>query len=343
MVAMRTGSTLQYLHTDHLGGVAAVTTSAGAYSTNQSYFAYGKKRAGGTLPTTINYTGQRLDGSGLVYMNARYYDPLVGMFISPDTIVPDAGVLIDYNRFAYARGNSLKYNDPSGHIAVCFRGGFKEQGSASSSGGSNDFWNACQQTLENSGYNSEVHGEILKLKNTQGDISSAVSAILAQEQRDSSFPVIVIGHSWGGAAALETAQLLDESTLPGGVDPATQAANTATIDLLFLIDAELGGRWMGRSIPNNVKTSVNLYAQAIYPDQWWNLQNGVDHFDGARNIASPQWVNFGNGFLDWHRIGHNKITTMSKNGKVRSNPVTFNLIADYTAQTLFAGRSGVQP
>ena len=74
-----------------------------------------KKRAGGTLPTTINYTGQRLDGSGLVYMNARYYDPLVGMFISPDTIVPDAGVLIDYNRYAYARGNSLKYNDPSGH------------------------------------------------------------------------------------------------------------------------------------------------------------------------------------------------------------------------------------
>jgi len=118
MVAMRTGFTLQYLHTDHLGGVAAVTDSAGVYSTNQSYFAYGKKRAGGTLPTTINYTGQRLDGSGLVYMNARYYDPLVGMFISPDTIVPDAGVLIDYNRFAYARGNSLKYNDPSGHCAT---------------------------------------------------------------------------------------------------------------------------------------------------------------------------------------------------------------------------------
>jgi len=114
-IAMRTGSTLQYLHTDHLGGVAAVTDSAGVYSTNQSYFAYGKKRAGGTLPTLINYTGQRLDGSGLVYMNARYYDPLVGVFISPDTIVPDAGVLIDYNRFAYGRANPIKYNDPTGH------------------------------------------------------------------------------------------------------------------------------------------------------------------------------------------------------------------------------------
>ena len=52
-------------------------------------------------------------------MNARYYDPLVGMFISPDTIVPDAGVLIDYNRFAYGRANPLKYNDPSGHCPVC--------------------------------------------------------------------------------------------------------------------------------------------------------------------------------------------------------------------------------
>jgi len=74
------------------------------------------------LPTTINYTGQRLDGSGLVYMNARYYDPLVGMFISPDTIVPDAGVLIDYNRFAYVRGNPLSNVDPSGHQTIALPG-----------------------------------------------------------------------------------------------------------------------------------------------------------------------------------------------------------------------------
>jgi|GEM_PF-5641801 len=52
-------------------------------------------------------------------MNARYYDPLVGMFISPDTIVPDAGVLIDYNRYAYVRGNPFMYNDPTGHCPMC--------------------------------------------------------------------------------------------------------------------------------------------------------------------------------------------------------------------------------
>jgi hypothetical protein len=37
------------------------------------------------------------------------------MFLSPDTLVPDAGTVIDYNRFMYARGNPLKYTDSSGH------------------------------------------------------------------------------------------------------------------------------------------------------------------------------------------------------------------------------------
>ena len=102
---MKAGSTLQYLHTDHLGSVAAVTTSTGAWSTHQAYYAYGKKRGGGTLPTTVNYTGQRLDGSGLMYYQARFYDPVVGTFVSPDSIVPDAGLVADYNRYMYVRGN----------------------------------------------------------------------------------------------------------------------------------------------------------------------------------------------------------------------------------------------
>ena len=40
--------------------------------------------------TTRNYTGQRLDGTGLLYYNARRYDPALGRFISPDSIVPGA-------------------------------------------------------------------------------------------------------------------------------------------------------------------------------------------------------------------------------------------------------------
>ena len=54
------------------------------------------------------------DATGLLYYNARYYDPTLGTFISPDSLVPDPGRVIDYNRFLYARGNPLKYTDPSG-------------------------------------------------------------------------------------------------------------------------------------------------------------------------------------------------------------------------------------
>ena len=45
-----------------------------------------------------------------MFYNARYYDPLLGTFISPDTIVPDAKMVIDYNRFLYARGNPINLN-----------------------------------------------------------------------------------------------------------------------------------------------------------------------------------------------------------------------------------------
>ena len=71
--------------------------------------AFGSERAAsGDLQT--DFTGQKSDASGLMFYNARYYDPLLGTFISPDTIVPDAKMVIDYNRFLYARGNPINLN-----------------------------------------------------------------------------------------------------------------------------------------------------------------------------------------------------------------------------------------
>jgi hypothetical protein len=53
-----------------------------------------------------------------MYFRARYVDPALGTFLSPDTLVPEPGRAVDYNRFAFVRGNPLKYVDPSGHCAV---------------------------------------------------------------------------------------------------------------------------------------------------------------------------------------------------------------------------------
>jgi len=120
---MRKGGTLYYLHADQLGSI--VMTTEGTTTVDQLYCAYGRQRTvsggvsscpgGNSLPTGHTFTGQKLDGTGLQYYNARYYDPAIGTFISPDTIVPDATNVFDYNRYMYTRGNPLKYNDPSGH------------------------------------------------------------------------------------------------------------------------------------------------------------------------------------------------------------------------------------
>ena len=81
-------NTLHYLHADHLGSVSVATDGAGNVVSRQEFTPWGEVRAGGIAETTLNYTGQRKDGTGLLYYHARYYDPATGRFISADSIVP---------------------------------------------------------------------------------------------------------------------------------------------------------------------------------------------------------------------------------------------------------------
>jgi len=84
------------------------------------YTAFGETRyATGITPTDYRYTGQREEAElGLYFYNARWYDPALGRFIQPDTIVPDPGNPMDWDRYAYVRNNPVNYTDPSGH-EVC--------------------------------------------------------------------------------------------------------------------------------------------------------------------------------------------------------------------------------
>ena len=50
-------------------------------------------------------------------MNGRVYDPLLGMFLSPDPYVQAPGNWLNYNRYGYCYGNPLLYTDPDGEIA----------------------------------------------------------------------------------------------------------------------------------------------------------------------------------------------------------------------------------
>ena len=80
----------------------------------------------GDLKTDRTFYGQKADASGLLYYNARYYDHALGTFISPDSMVPDPSQNINFNRFLYAKGNPLKYTDPSGNCGFRYKNGTGE-------------------------------------------------------------------------------------------------------------------------------------------------------------------------------------------------------------------------
>ncbi|HEX8220462.1 MAG TPA: RHS repeat-associated core domain-containing protein [Chloroflexia bacterium] len=81
--------TIVYIHSDHLGSVNTTTNQSGAVVSSQQFDPWGKVRNGGISVTDLNYTGQRKDDTGLLYYHARYYDPALARFTSPDTIVPE--------------------------------------------------------------------------------------------------------------------------------------------------------------------------------------------------------------------------------------------------------------
>jgi RHS repeat-associated protein len=115
-VAMRKGSELYYLHGDHLGSTSLTTDASGNIVAQSRYLPYGQERwTWGAAQTDFTFTGQRNDSFGLSDFNARYYDPYLNRFISPDSIVPEPGNPQTLNRYSYANANPVKFTDSSGH------------------------------------------------------------------------------------------------------------------------------------------------------------------------------------------------------------------------------------
>ncbi len=71
-----------YFHSDHLGSVSVVTSASGSVVSSQEFTLWGEVRSGGIEQTSVNFTGQRRDGTGLLFYNARYYDPKLARFVS---------------------------------------------------------------------------------------------------------------------------------------------------------------------------------------------------------------------------------------------------------------------
>jgi len=114
-------SSRNWLLGDHLGSTSMVTDASGVMVSEVRYSAFGETRyQNGTLTTDYLYTGQRQEMEiGLYYYVARWYDPAIGRFIQADSIVPNPGSAVGFDRYAYSWNNPLNFVDPSGHKPLC--------------------------------------------------------------------------------------------------------------------------------------------------------------------------------------------------------------------------------
>ena len=302
----------------------------------QKYYAYGAQRDDNAVTTDHRFTGQKYsDDTGLYYYNARYYDPEIGHFISPDTLVPEPGKVFAYNRYMYAYGNALKYTDPSGHIAVCFRGGVNTPDKAE--GETTAIENLCLAALSQAGYDPAIHGEI-KYFDYNG-LSAQHEAMQAILGRKAGEPAIVIGHSWGGAAALRLANDLNQYRYDLSRQPLVnqELVNNTFIDALITIDPErFGRRNTPREIPDNVRFAANIAPKDGWEfsrglgqggrDSLINAQNGTNRIRGALNVDIEHVTSLQTGEV---RMNHDTIVNLTANTARDPviNPVTQQIMS----------------
>ncbi|MEV5117777.1 RHS repeat domain-containing protein [Stenotrophomonas indicatrix] len=102
---------VEYIHTDALGSPVAITDATGNVIERRVYEPYGAV-VNRPLKDGPGYTGHVSDsGTGLSYMQQRYYDGETGAFLSVD---PIASSVAAFGRYAYALGNPYRFLDPDG-------------------------------------------------------------------------------------------------------------------------------------------------------------------------------------------------------------------------------------
>ncbi|MBE6262013.1 MAG: hypothetical protein E7107_14580 [Prevotella sp.] len=152
-----TSGRLYFAFTDHLGSITRLYSEYGNEVFAAEYDAWGKQTVTvDSLDFRHGYTGhEMMPEFGLINMNGRLYDPVLGRFLSPDNYVQLPDFSQSFNRYSYCLNNPLKYTDPNGELfgiddiifiaAMAYIGGTQANLSHSINNGTNPFnplaWN----------------------------------------------------------------------------------------------------------------------------------------------------------------------------------------------------------
>lgn len=115
---------------DYLGSINGLIDENGGSLEKYGYDAWGNRKdvssgentylpgTGGKQWHGLLYRGftghEHLDCFGLINMNGRLYDPILGRMLSPDNFIQNLNSTQNLNRYVYVYNNPLKYQDPDG-------------------------------------------------------------------------------------------------------------------------------------------------------------------------------------------------------------------------------------
>jgi RHS repeat-associated protein len=148
-----------YIHADHLNSATIITDKDGQVVDQADYLPFGGRRENSIALIDYRFTDQEWDKStGLYNYDARLYDPVIGRFVSADSIVPSFLNPQSLNRYNYCYNNPLAYIDPSGHTP-----GAQELEDAENEG--KDWW--AGTPWESGGSGTEASDVVLKWWGTE--------------------------------------------------------------------------------------------------------------------------------------------------------------------------------
>lgn len=108
-----------FYHCDHQGSVIALSNHQGEIVERYDYDPWGNinwhKRKIETF-NPFSFTGREQDLADLYFYRARYYDPTIGRFLSPDPIEYVSG---QANLYSYTGGDPVNFIDPFGYKKKC--------------------------------------------------------------------------------------------------------------------------------------------------------------------------------------------------------------------------------
>ena len=276
-----------YYHNDALGSPVLATDGNGDVLWREQYTPYGSRLlyqsrevdcgAGSCMPVESSwdekqwFTGKLEESrTGLQHFGARWYEPELGRFLSPDPVLFKEDNIYSFNRYAYANNNPYKYIDPDGRevAQVGFSGVLPEI--------FGDLQNILEREIKVSGFSG---GFVWSYPNAEGQGEYDIGLYLTTHLNAAGVDTGRVGFSY--SESVDTGASLED--VPGVGASASVSFGTGGLDTSF---SEKGVGMIGHHVGLGAGFSYRAEATAVY-----SLKHGkIGWGESTRTASSPKKV-----------------------------------------------------